>query len=100
MVFVIIYYWLCGFLQHALLFIAPAMDEDMWRHPVNKKNIETLEQTGTRILPVNNGELASGLQGEGRMAEPEEIINYLRDFFFETKHFKRHESIDNRRPYS
>ncbi len=61
--------------------IAPAMDEDMWHHPANQKNIEILKQNGNRLLPVNNGELASGLTGEGRMAEPEEIVNYLNNFF-------------------
>jgi phosphopantothenoylcysteine decarboxylase / phosphopantothenate---cysteine ligase len=61
--------------------IAPAMDEDMWRHQANQKNIEVLQQAGCRVLPVNNGDLASGLQGEGRMAEPDEIVNYLRQFF-------------------
>lgn len=61
--------------------IAPAMDEDMWHHPTTKKNIEILNQNGNKLLPVNNGELASGLKGEGRMAEPEEIISYLEEFF-------------------
>ncbi|MGH2565024.1 MAG: bifunctional phosphopantothenoylcysteine decarboxylase/phosphopantothenate--cysteine ligase CoaBC, partial [Ginsengibacter sp.] len=60
---------------------APAMDEDMWHHPANQKNIQILKQNKNRLLPVNNGELASGLTGEGRMAEPEEIINYLIKFF-------------------
>lgn len=61
--------------------IAPAMDEDMWQHQATQKNIETLKQTGNQIIPVNSGELASGLSGDGRMAEPEEILNYLRQFF-------------------
>ncbi|HEY5462082.1 MAG TPA: bifunctional phosphopantothenoylcysteine decarboxylase/phosphopantothenate--cysteine ligase CoaBC [Hanamia sp.] len=61
--------------------LAPAMDEDMWRHPATQKNIEVLKQRENQILPVNNGELASGLSGDGRMAEPEEIVNYLTDFF-------------------
>ncbi len=61
--------------------IAPAMDEDMWHHPATKKNIEILKQTGNKLLPVNDGELASGLKGEGRMAEPEEIITYMEKFF-------------------
>ncbi|MGN6531729.1 MAG: bifunctional phosphopantothenoylcysteine decarboxylase/phosphopantothenate--cysteine ligase CoaBC [Ginsengibacter sp.] len=61
--------------------IAPAMDEDMWHHPVTKKNIEILKQNGNEFFQVNKGELASGLHGEGRMAEPEEMIMYLEDFF-------------------
>ena len=61
--------------------IAPAMDEDMWHHAATKKNIKILIERGNKILPVNNGELASGLWGEGRMAEPEEILLYLSSFF-------------------
>ncbi len=63
--------------------IAPAMDEDMWHHPALKRNIEILKLNGNKILPVNAGELASGLSGEGRMAEPEETVNYLNNFFSE-----------------
>jgi phosphopantothenoylcysteine decarboxylase/phosphopantothenate--cysteine ligase len=61
--------------------IAPAMDEDMWLHATTKKNIKTLQQNGAQFLPVNNGELASGLHGDGRMAEPEEMIKYVEVFF-------------------
>ena len=61
--------------------IAPAMDEDMWHHPTTIKNIGTLKQNGNKFLQVNSGELASGLSGEGRMAEPEEIMEFLNDFF-------------------
>lgn len=61
--------------------IAPAMDEDMWQHPATQQNIVALQQHGNRFLPVNKGELASGLSGEGRMAEPEEIIQYVENFF-------------------
>ena len=61
--------------------IAPAMDEDMWHHLSTQKNIEFLKKVGNELLPVNEGELASGLKGEGRMAEPEEIISYLEAFF-------------------
>ena len=64
------------------VFLAPAMDEDMWNHPSSQKNIEILRQRGNNILPINKGELASGLIGTGRMAEPEEIITFL-DAFFE-----------------
>ncbi len=56
------------------------MDEDMWRHTATKKNIDLLKGYGHTILPVNNGELASGLTGEGRMAEPEEILQFLERF--------------------
>lgn len=61
--------------------IAPAMDEDMWNHPATKNNIEILKKHGNEVLHVNDGELASGLIGKGRMAEPEEIIHYLDNFF-------------------
>jgi phosphopantothenoylcysteine decarboxylase/phosphopantothenate--cysteine ligase len=61
--------------------IAPAMDEDMWLHPATKQNIEVLKKQGNEFLAVNNGELASGLTGEGRMMEPEEIMDYLGDYF-------------------
>lgn len=57
--------------------IAPAMDEDMWRHPATQSNITRLKSFGNQIIPVGEGELASGLVGQGRMAEPEEILEYL-----------------------
>lgn len=60
---------------------APAMDEDMWHHASTKKNLDLLHQHGNRVLQVGKGELASGLFGEGRMAEPEEILNELEEFF-------------------
>ena len=59
--------------------IAPAMDEDMWHHPATQSNILRLKSHGNTILPVENGELASGLTGEGRMAEPETMIGMIRD---------------------
>ena len=62
--------------------VAPAMDEDMWHHPATKENIRKLESYGNKIIPVGNGDLASGLQGEGRMAEPEEILEFLGHNFF------------------
>ncbi len=64
--------------------VAPAMDEDMWLHPSTAANIEKLRSFGNRVIPVEKGELASGLYGEGRMAEPEQIISFLEmNFFFE-----------------
>ena len=62
--------------------VAPAMDEDMWLHPSTKANLERLNQFGNRIIPVEKGELASGLYGDGRMAEPEKILDYIRERVF------------------
>jgi phosphopantothenoylcysteine decarboxylase / phosphopantothenate---cysteine ligase len=59
----------------------PAMDEDMWKHPSTKANLVTLQAFGNTIIPVETGELASGLTGPGRMAEPEKIVQYLKQFF-------------------
>lgn len=67
---------------------APAMDEDMWKHPATKLNIEKIISFGNKVIPVGNGELASGLSGDGRMAEPEEIVKWLSDFFFQTNDLK------------
>ena len=64
---------------------APAMDEDMWHHPATKQNLQKLESFGTSIIPVDKGELASGLFGDGRMAEPEAIMQFLSDNYFSTK---------------
>ena len=61
--------------------LAPAMDEDMWRHPATRANLERLRGYGHAVIPVEKGELASGLFGEGRMAEPETIIQFLREHF-------------------
>jgi phosphopantothenoylcysteine decarboxylase/phosphopantothenate--cysteine ligase len=59
------------------VFFAPAMDLDMWKHESTQSNIAKLKTYGNIIIAPNNGELASGLYGEGRMAEPEEIISFL-----------------------
>ena len=63
------------------VFIAPAMDVDMWLHPSTQANIKKLQSYGNQLIPVGVGELASGLSGAGRMAEPEEILEYLSAFF-------------------
>ncbi|HAN40163.1 MAG TPA: bifunctional phosphopantothenoylcysteine decarboxylase/phosphopantothenate--cysteine ligase CoaBC [Chitinophagaceae bacterium] len=57
--------------------IAPAMDEDMWKHPTTQRNLAQLQTDGVQIIPVASGELASGLTGEGRMAEPETIVQAI-----------------------
>ena len=62
--------------------VAPAMDEDMWKHPATKANLEKVASYGCKIIPVDKGDLASGLNGEGRMAEPESIINFIEQNFF------------------
>ena len=61
--------------------IAPAMDLDMYEHPSTKQNLELAEDFGHIIIPAETGELASGLVGQGRMAEPETISKTIEDFF-------------------
>jgi phosphopantothenoylcysteine decarboxylase/phosphopantothenate--cysteine ligase len=63
--------------------IAPAMDEDMWHHPATARNVRLLREAGHLLLPVEAGELASGLVGEGRMSEPEHITGQLENYFKE-----------------
>lgn len=63
------------------VWIAPAMDLDMWAHPTAQSNVECLKRFGHHIIPPEKGELASGLSGEGRLAEPENIVAHLLDFF-------------------
>ena len=67
------------------VFIAPAMDLDMWIHGSTKNNISQLKAFGNEVIPVGHGELASGLVGDGRMAEPEDIISYLDTHFSKKK---------------
>jgi phosphopantothenoylcysteine decarboxylase/phosphopantothenate--cysteine ligase len=57
--------------------VAPAMDEDMWKHPTTRKNLDAIRSFGNQVIPVTHGELASGLVGEGRMAEPDDIVTFL-----------------------
>lgn len=68
----------------APVFIAPAMDLDMYQHPTTQQNMERLRSFGNHIIEPQSGFLASGLEGKGRMEEPENIVNYL-DQFFEPK---------------
>jgi len=68
--------------------VAPAMDEDMWHHPTTKKNIQSIINNGNQVISVQNGELASGLFGEGRMAEPEEILTFIIENFFRQTFFQ------------
>ncbi|GJM34155.1 MAG: phosphopantothenoylcysteine decarboxylase [Saprospiraceae bacterium] len=63
------------------VFFAPAMDLDMWQHPATRENVRRLQTYGNHLIPVEHGELASGLVGNGRMAEPETIVHHLDQFF-------------------
>lgn len=69
------------------VFFAPAMDLDMWTHPATQQNIDRLQSYGNHLIPVGYGELASGLVGNGRMAEPEEIVSVLAQFFASKQDF-------------
>lgn len=68
----------------APVFIAPAMDLDMYQHPTTQQNIQRLRSFGNYIIEPQSGFLASGLEGKGRMEEPEDIVTYL-DNYFESK---------------
>ena len=57
--------------------VAPAMDLDMYKHPSFLRNIATLSKDGVMVIPAEEGELASGLEGEGRLAEPEVMVSFL-----------------------
>ncbi len=63
------------------VFIAPAMDMDMYKHPSTLENISILKKRGATVIKASTGELASGLHGEGRMEEPENIVGVLSVFF-------------------
>lgn len=69
------------FSMKAKTIIAPAMDLDMYQHPTVKRNMDTLLGDGVHIIPATEGELASGLEGQGRMEEPDQIAQVLSDFF-------------------
>lgn len=72
------------------VFVAPAMDLDMFAHPSTQKNISTLKEFGNNIIDPGEGELASGLEGKGRMEEPENIIEIIID------HFNRKKKLQNK----
>jgi phosphopantothenoylcysteine decarboxylase/phosphopantothenate--cysteine ligase len=84
--------------------IAPAMDEDMWKHPATQENLQKILVRGHQLIPVTHGFLASGLVGEGRMAEPEDILASIQHHFEKKNDFSgknilitsgaTHEAID------
>ncbi|MGN6639747.1 MAG: bifunctional phosphopantothenoylcysteine decarboxylase/phosphopantothenate--cysteine ligase CoaBC [Mucilaginibacter sp.] len=73
------------------VYFAPAMDLDMWKHDATQQNVQSLQSYGNVMIPPGSGELASGLYGEGRMAEPEEIISFI------TAEFKKKLPLVNRK---
>jgi phosphopantothenoylcysteine decarboxylase/phosphopantothenate--cysteine ligase len=75
------------------VFWAPAMDLDMYKHPAVQNNIKTLHKYGNFIIEPETGELASGLEGKGRMAEPEQIVLALDEFFSKKKKFDRYKVL-------
>ncbi len=68
---------------------APAMDLDMWLHPSTQKNVAQLQSYGNHLIDVEDGELASGLVGKGRMAEPETILNWVENYFTQKKNLEK-----------
>ena len=75
----------------APVFIAPAMDLDMYAHPATQRNLQQLREIGNHIIEPGSGFLASGLEGKGRMEEPEKIVEALDNFF------SSHSTLSNRR---
>ncbi|MBL7937572.1 MAG: bifunctional phosphopantothenoylcysteine decarboxylase/phosphopantothenate--cysteine ligase CoaBC [Bacteroidia bacterium] len=71
----------CYLSARSKVFIAPAMDLDMYQHPTTKYNLDILRKNENIIIPAESGELASGLTGEGRMAEPENIVQFVNQYF-------------------
>ncbi len=80
------------------VFIAPAMDLDMYKHGSTQKSLATLKSYGNQIIPAGTGELASGLEGEGRMAEPTEIVEFSQGFIAEASPLRNKEVLINAGP--
>ena len=78
--------------------VAPAMDVDMFLHIATQKNIDTLALSGVEIIDPNAGELASGLEGKGRMAEPDEIVLFLEELFGRRESLKGKKVLVNAGP--
>lgn len=78
--------------------VAPAMDVDMWLHPSTQRNIQLIRKDGVDVVSVQHGELASGLIGEGRMAEPEHLVAQLTYEVFRTDELKGRKVLVNGGP--
>ncbi len=77
------------------VYFAPAMDLDMYNHPSTLDSFHKLKQFGNTIIPAESGELASGLSGEGRMAEPENIITFLENDVLDRNYHLKGKKISN-----
>lgn len=80
----------------APVFIAPAMDLDMYQHPTTQENMKKLQSFGNQIIEPQSGFLASGLEGKGRMEEPERIVEKLSEFFY-AQHSTRNAQLKGKR---
>jgi len=80
------------------VYIAPAMDLDMYQHPTTKSNLISLEKNANVIIPAESGELASGLIGEGRMAEPETIVKFIESDILSNSPFRGKKILINAGP--
>ena len=75
------------------IFLAPAMNVRMWEHPANKENLQKLKNFGYQIIGPEIGDMACGEYGEGKMIEPENIINYLNDYLKNIKQNKKFKAL-------
>ena len=75
------------------VFVAPAMDLDMYNHATTKANLITLEKNAVTIIEPDSGELASGLDGKGRLKEPVDIVAFIYDYFLEKATLKNNKII-------
>jgi phosphopantothenoylcysteine decarboxylase/phosphopantothenate--cysteine ligase len=80
----------------APIFIAPAMDLDMYAHPSTQNNLRLLKDYGNYIIEPQSGFLASGLEGKGRMEEPETIVKKVSDYFSMTNQKAQHDDSNSR----
>lgn len=88
----------CYFSARCLTIVAPAMDLDMYQHPTVRANLDRLRSFGNIVIPAETGELASGLVGEGRMAEPSTIIKHLLEHFQQDLPLKGRKAMVNAGP--
>lgn len=76
-----------------IVFLAPAMNVRMWEHPSNKENLQKLKNFGYKIIGPEIGDMACGEYGEGKMTEPEDIVNYLDEYISNIKKNKKFKAL-------